>query len=221
MLQGPRVSIRSKATCAAPLCEVLTPCRGLRADPGSVDSASRICPGQSSQHDADHREANEGGNGSSVALEISHEAAKAAEPCDRALDNPSFRQNLEAWVIGAIDDFDLPRARSSGGLRRLWAAIATISEDAFDERKQTTSARIKNKCCTVPILDMGGMDCNTQQQAERVDENVSLAARDLLACIEALRIERGPPFCAALALWLSMIAVVGLAWRPACSRTAT
>jgi hypothetical protein len=65
-----------------------------------------------------------------------------------------------------------------------------------------------------PDLDMGGMNCNTQQQAERVDENVSLAARDLLACIEALRIERGPPFCAALALWLSMIAVVGLAWRP-------
>src|SRR6516165_506678 len=28
--QGPRVFIRSKATCAAPLCEVLSPCRGLR-----------------------------------------------------------------------------------------------------------------------------------------------------------------------------------------------
>ena len=28
--QGPRVFIRSKATCAAPLCEVLTPCRGPR-----------------------------------------------------------------------------------------------------------------------------------------------------------------------------------------------
>jgi hypothetical protein len=59
-------------------------------------------------------------------------------------------------VIGAIDDFDLPRARSSGGLRRLWAAIATISEDAFDERKQTTSARIKNECCTVPIWIWAG-----------------------------------------------------------------
>jgi hypothetical protein len=30
MSQGLRVFIRSKATCAAPLCEVLTPCRGLR-----------------------------------------------------------------------------------------------------------------------------------------------------------------------------------------------
>src|SRR5947208_1597178 len=30
MSRGPRVSIRSKAICAAPLCEVLTPCRGQR-----------------------------------------------------------------------------------------------------------------------------------------------------------------------------------------------
>ena len=28
--QGPRVFIHSKARCAAPLCEALTPCRGLR-----------------------------------------------------------------------------------------------------------------------------------------------------------------------------------------------
>jgi hypothetical protein len=30
ILQGPRVFIRSTATCAAPPCEVLTPCRGRR-----------------------------------------------------------------------------------------------------------------------------------------------------------------------------------------------
>jgi len=30
-LQGPKVFIHLKATCAAPLCEVLSPCRGQRA----------------------------------------------------------------------------------------------------------------------------------------------------------------------------------------------
>src|SRR5271166_423516 len=34
MSQGPRVFIRAKATCAAPLCEVLTPCRGQRPHHG-------------------------------------------------------------------------------------------------------------------------------------------------------------------------------------------
>ena len=33
MSQGPRVSYCSKAICAAPLCKVLTPCRGQRPHP--------------------------------------------------------------------------------------------------------------------------------------------------------------------------------------------
>jgi hypothetical protein len=48
-----------------------------------------------------------------------------------------------------------------------------------------------------------------------------LAAGDFLARIVTLRVDRGPPFCAALALWLSMIAALGLASRPACSRQLT
>jgi len=73
----------------------------------------------------------------------------------------------------------------------------------------------------IAILNIGGMDRYAQQQAERIDEDMALATRDFLARIEALRVEEGPPFCAPLALWLSMIAVVGLASHLACSRTAT
>ena len=36
------------------------------------------------------------------------------------------------------------------------------------------------------------MNDDVQQEAERVDENVPLAARDLLARIVALRVERSP-----------------------------
>jgi hypothetical protein len=50
---------------------------------------------------------------------------------------------------------------------------------------------------------------------------VALAAQHLLARVDARRIKRGTPFGAPLALWLSMMAVVGLASRPACSRTST
>jgi hypothetical protein len=38
------------------------------------------------------------------------------------------------------------------------------------------------------------MDNDVQQEAERVDEDVPLAARDLLARIVALRVERAAPF---------------------------
>ena len=62
------------------------------------------------------------------------------------------------------------------------------------------------------------MDIDLQQKAERIDEDVKLALEDFLARVIAGRIKRTPPFKAPLALWASMIAVVGLASRPAASR---
>jgi hypothetical protein len=65
------------------------------------------------------------------------------------------------------------------------------------------------------------MHHDREQQAERIGQQVALAARDLLGRVVAGRVERSAPFCAALAVWLSMMAVVGLAARPASSRAAT
>ena len=109
-------------------------------------------------------------------------------------------------------------AAAPRGLRPLIAAVAV---NALNEREQTTRAAVEHQRHPVAILNVGGMHRHAQQETERIDEDVALATADLLARIEALRVEHGPPFCAPLALWLSMIAVVGLASRPACSRTAT
>jgi len=38
------------------------------------------------------------------------------------------------------------------------------------------------------------MDNDVQQQAERVDQDMALAARDLLGRVKALRVKRGAPF---------------------------
>jgi hypothetical protein len=65
------------------------------------------------------------------------------------------------------------------------------------------------------------MHDSRHQQALRVDKDVALLAPDLLAAIKARRVNRAPPFSALLTLWLSMIAAVGLASRPACSRQRT
>ena len=45
-----------------------------------------------------------------------------------------------------------------------------------------------------PPMNVGGMNRNAQQEAERVDKDMPLAARDFLARIKALRVERGAPF---------------------------
>jgi hypothetical protein len=120
--------------------------------------------------------------------------------------------------VGALDDLERPRAGGGDAPRRLRPLIAGVGEDALDEREAPTRPA-EQPADAVAVLDVGGVDLDAQQQSERVDEDVPLAASDLLAGIVALPIVR-PPFCAALALWLSRIAALGLAARPSRSRTA-
>lgn len=65
------------------------------------------------------------------------------------------------------------------------------------------------------------MDHGAQQEAQRVDQDVALLAFDLLARVVPLRVDAGAPFSALLMLWLSMIATLGLASRPAHARAWT
>ena len=87
--------------------------------------------GQSPEHDADHGEANEGGGGSGIALEVTRQASVMTDPGKRALDNPALGQDNEAMKFAAFDDLQLPGAgpgNRSGGLRSL---IAGIGEDTL------------------------------------------------------------------------------------------
>jgi len=78
-------------------------------------------------------------------------------------------------------------------LRHLGPLIPCIRKDAVDEGKQT-ARRPQHLAGTIAILHVGGVDDHTQQEAERIDEDVALASLDLLARIEALRIKRRAPF---------------------------
>ena len=120
----------------------------------------------------------------------------------------------------ALDDLDRPDSGLCQRRRQLRSLIVGIGEDAFDEGEATARATVEDQQRAIAILQIGGVDDDVQQEAERVDENMPLAARDFLARVVPRRIDRRPPFCAPLALWASMIATVGLASRPACSRTA-
>ena len=122
--------------------------------------------------------------------------------------------------IGSLDDLQLPGAGTGDSRRHLRSLVPAVGKDPLDER-ELTARPAQQFDSTIAILHVSGMDHDVQEQAERIDEDVPLAARDFLARIKALRIDRRPPFCAALALWLSMIAADGLASRPSLSRIAT
>ena len=156
-----------------------------------------------------------------MTLEVFGETAAAADPGERAFDDPALGKNDEAMQLVAFDDFDGPGADlCDGGSHRL-SLVAGIGEDALDEREQTARAAVEDQADAIAVLHVGGVNDDVQQEAERVDKNVPFAALDLLARVIALRVDRGPPFCAPLALCASMIATVGLASRPAFSRVAT
>ena len=121
----------------------------------------------------------------------------------------------------ALDDLEHPTTGAGSRSRGAGSLITGIGEDALDEGEKAAGASIENQPRPVAVLNIGGMDDDVQQEAERVDQDMALAPSDLLARIKPLRVKRGAPFCAALALWLSMIAAVGLASRPSRSRVST
>ena len=177
------------------------------------------CPGQASEHDADHGEADEGGDGACVSLEIACQTAIAADPRERAFDDPAFGQDDESFgLVGSLDDLDVDPAQDSRhGLLEFGSLITAIGIELQQERKHAEQSAQQQRRA-VALLNVGGLNDGVQQQTLRVYQDMALLALDLLARVIPVRIDRGPPFSAALTLWLSMIAAVGLASRPACSR---
>ena len=94
----------------------------------------------------------------------------------------------------ALDDPHFPGSGPREGSDQGRSLISSIGEDALDEGKETTRPVIENQQCAIAILHVGRMDDDIQEEAQGIDEDVPLAARDLLARIKALRVERGAPF---------------------------
>ena len=123
-------------------------------------------------------------------------------------------------AVATANDLEVPRAGPGDGGLHLAALIARIGDDALQKR-EAPSGLAQQRLCAIPVLHAGRMDADGQHKAECVRQDVTLATQHLLASVIAGWVERGPPLTAPFALWLSMIAVVGLAARPAFSRTST
>ena len=151
-------------------------------------------PGQASEHETDHGETDEGGDGSGVTLEIACQSAISTEPREGALDDPAFGNNDEAMQLVALDDLQRPGAGLGDGRGQRGPLVSGIGEDARDEGEEAARAPVEDEPRAIAVLHSSGMHDDVHQEAERVDEDVPLAARDLLPRIVALRVERRAPF---------------------------
>lgn len=129
-----------------------------------------------------------------MTFEVACETAVAADPGQRPLDDPALGQDFEAMEVGALDDLQDPGAGSGRGRPGLRPLIAAVGEDALDEGEQPPGAPVEHLGDAVAVLHIRRMDGDVQQETEGVDQDVALAARDLLRGIEALWVERRAPF---------------------------
>lgn len=123
-------------------------------------------------------------------------------------------------AVAATNDLQGPCPRAGDGSLHLRTLVSGIADDPLDEWEAPSRAPQKG-LGTVAVLYVGRVHDHGEKQAHRVGQDVALATHDLLAGIVAGRVERSPPLSAPFAVWLSMMAAVGLASRPAVSRTST
>src|SRR5712691_338318 len=144
------------------------------------------------------------------------EPAVSTEPGEGALDHPALGQDVKAargGVFGNGDELAAAKRLACGFDHRAGiAAVGVEDSQAGDDTLKPWQQRHG----AGPILNIGRVGQNGEQEAERIDHDVALSASHLLAGIPAAR----PPLSVVLTLWLSMIAVVGLASRPSASRAA-
>ena len=155
-----------------------------------------------------------------MTLVVTREPPVAADPSQRPFHNPTLWQHDKAMAITAAHNLEGPCSCSRDGSLHLPALVPCICDDALDEGKGPPGLP-QQALGSVSILHAGRVDGDGQEEPKRVGQNVALAPCDLLARVIAGRVERSPPLRAPLALWLSRMAMVGLASRPAASRVST
>ena len=74
-----------------------------------------------------------------------------------------------------------------------------MKESVRPHENQSTGRTVATPV-TDTAVDAPTVTLRTSRQTERIDENMPLLALDQLACIEAMRIDAGPPFSALFTL---------------------
>src|ERR1035441_4192768 len=159
-------------------------------------SSSRIT--EFSQHEANGCEAQEDQAAEVDIFPVLGKPAATIEPRNGALDDPSARQNDEAFgPIGTPDDFGF-ELRSDLGQRRMEdrPRIGAVGKEPFQKRKQAEK-RGQQQDAAVAILNIGRMNNRVQQQTLCIYQDVPLLALDELARVESGRIDARSAFFSA------------------------
>ena len=154
-----------------------------------------------SQHEPDRGKLKEGKCVVVAVLPILGEAATSIEPADGTLNNPALWLNDKALrVVATPDDFgDEVRHDFGGAVGEDRPGIGAVREQLPQEGELSEQGG-QQQHAAIAVLHIGGSDQCVQQQSELVDQDMAFLALDQLAGVEAMPIDRRPPFSALLTL---------------------
>jgi hypothetical protein len=142
-------------------------------------------------------------------LVVLGESAVLSEPGKGAFDDPSFGQHDEPMQQGTLDDLDNASVPAAGPVDEA-PGIAAVGEDQLQTPK-TCSQLPDQQFPTIAVLNVGRVHHQRHDQAEGVDDQMTLAPKDFLARV----VPTIPPFSAVLTDWLSRIPTLGVGFLPA------
>src|SRR5262249_14340846 len=138
---------------------------------------------QASQHKSDHGDSYESLTDTRIPFVIFAEAPMPTDPGECPLHDPTPLQHHEPSAERAAHHLQDHQEPSEDSRRQIVAAVAAVSPQAFQPR-ETLLGLADDFLGSVVVLHIRGLDDQTNEQPQRIDDQVSLASLDLLAGVE-------------------------------------
>jgi hypothetical protein len=137
------------------------------------------------EHEANHGQVDHGFARGSFPFVVATESAGTAQPTESTLHDPTPRQYLEGVELGALHDFDRAATHLACPFQEP-SGVASIGPDMFDASARPLAEECGQQMLgSIPVLNVGWQNHDQENQTDRVDQDVSFAPVDFLACIVA------------------------------------
>jgi len=160
------------------------------------------------KHHIDHGNADHGLTALRQRLIVFGKSAVLPKPCECSFNNPSLGEDDELVRLRAFDDLNDPAVPADRPIHKL-PGITSIGPDHFKAPPSRTEL-MDQQFAAVTVLNVGRVNDQCEDQAERVHNDMALTPLDFLARV----VPSVAPFSAVLTDWLSMIPALGVGLRP-------
>ena len=164
-------------------------------------------------HQIDHGDTDHGFAGFGEGFIVFRQAAVFSKPCKCSFHNPPLGKDDKLVRVRSFNDFNGPAIPAHRPVHKP-SGITAIGPNHFEAPPSRTQL-FDQQLTTVTVLHVGRVDDQCENQAERVNNDMTLAPKRFLARV----VSSVSPFSAVLTDWLSMMPALGVGLRPSLIRT--